>query len=122
MPLTLREQRVLTEGLRTLKRRATVRIESEQACVRLIDDLLTLIAPQPINRAKVGSKSWQVGQLLLRPQGCTAQEAMSALGWPSISMKQQAHKCGLELIRDHMGHRIRFRARPLQRVDLSMAS
>jgi hypothetical protein len=66
---------------------------------------------QQTNRARYGSKSWQIGQLLLRPEGCTASEAMRLVGWPSVSMVQQARICGLQLIKERMGRNVRFYAR-----------
>lgn len=67
-------------------------------------------APQ-VNRARYGSKSYQIGQLLLRPEGCTAQEAMTMVGWPSVSMVSQARICGLQLVKERTGRSMRFFAR-----------
>jgi hypothetical protein len=65
------------------------------------------------NRARYGSKSWQIGQLLLRAEGCTANEVMRAVNWPSVSMVQQARICGLQLVRQRMGRNVRFFARQI---------
>jgi hypothetical protein len=63
------------------------------------------------NRARVGSKSWLIGQLMLRPGGTTASEAMRVTRWPSVSMVQQARICGLELVTQRTGRTVRFYAR-----------
>lgn len=63
-----------------------------------------------INRARIGSHAWQVGQMMLRPEGVTRQEAMAACGWPSISLPQQAEACGLAYTTTRMGHTVRYYA------------
>lgn len=44
-----------------------------------------------------GSKAKMVGDLLLRPEGCTTADILAATGWPSVSVPAQAKSCGLEL-------------------------
>lgn len=64
-----------------------------------------------VNRARRGSKSWQAGEMMLRPEGCSPQEAQAALGWPTISLGHQAAICGLQIHRERMGRSVRFYAR-----------
>lgn len=47
--------------------------------------------------AKGKTKTAMVGEMLLRKRGCTAAEAMNALGWTKISMPQHARLNGLTL-------------------------
>lgn len=65
----------------------------------------------PVNRAREGSLSWQVGQLMLRAEGCTGPEARAVTGWPSISMPQQAAICGLAFTTTRIGRTVRYFAR-----------
>ena len=44
-----------------------------------------------------GAKAKLIGDLLLRPEGCTSADVLAATGWPSVSMPAQAKACGLEL-------------------------
>lgn len=68
-------------------------------------------ATQPSrNRARHGSKSWQVGEMMLRPEGVTGPEICAALGWPSVSIPQQASICGLEYTTERVGRTVRYRA------------
>jgi hypothetical protein len=68
----------------------------------------------PVNRARHGSKSWQVGQMMLRPEGVTGPEACAVTGWPSISMPQQATICGLTFTTQRIGRTVRYFARTAQ--------
>lgn len=68
----------------------------------------------PINHARVGSKSWQVGEMMLRPEGVTGPEAREAVGWPSISMPDQARICGLTVTTQKIGRTVRYFARAAQ--------
>jgi hypothetical protein len=43
------------------------------------------------------TKSQQVAQLLLRPEGCTYADAVAVTGWPSISIPWHAKNNGLRL-------------------------
>lgn len=43
------------------------------------------------------SKVYVIGDLLLRSEGCTAQDVMKLTGWPSVSMPAQAKLAGLTL-------------------------
>lgn len=71
-------------------------------------------APALVNRARPNSKSWQVGQMMLRPEGVTGSEACAAVGWPSISMPQQATICGLAFTTTRVGRAVRYFARTAQ--------
>lgn len=73
-------------------------------------------APAPatqafINKARQGSKAWQVGQMLLRPQGASPEEVMAATGWPSVSMPNQARQAGLVVYKVRTGRRVRYYVR-----------
>jgi hypothetical protein len=68
----------------------------------------TPAAAGTINRARVGSKSHTVGQMMLRPEGVTGPEAQAATGWPSISMPQQAAICGLAFTTQRIGRTVRY--------------
>lgn len=67
-------------------------------------------SPQ-LNRARRGSKARIIGDLLLRPEGTTAAEVMRTVGWPSVSIPQQARLCGLRVTRHRMGRSVRYYAR-----------
>lgn len=62
------------------------------------------------NRARPGSKSWTVGQMLMRPEGVTGPEICAALGWPSVSIPQQAAICGLQFRSERIGRTVRYYA------------
>ena len=93
-------------------------------CLRLVaaakDDTLELPTmmttestgggPQ-LNRARRGSKARIIGDLLLRTEGTTAREVMRTVGWPSVSIPQQARLCGLRVVRERMGRSVRYYAR-----------
>lgn len=68
----------------------------------------------PVNRAREGSASWRIGQMMLRPEGVTGPEAREAVGWPSVSMPQQASICGLEYTTQRTGRVVRYFARTAQ--------
>jgi hypothetical protein len=61
-----------------------------------------------LNRARPGSKGHLVGQLMLRPQGVTREEACEATGWPSISLPQRARECGLAYTTQRTGRIVRY--------------
>lgn len=68
-------------------------------------------ATQPSqNRARRGSKSWQIGEMLMRPDGVTGPEVCAALGWPSVSIPQQAAICGLQFRTERIGRTVRYYA------------
>jgi hypothetical protein len=64
--------------------------------------------PRAVNRARQGSKAWQVGQMLLRPEGVTGQEICAALHWPSVSIPAQARACGLAFTTRREGREVRY--------------
>lgn len=61
-----------------------------------------------INRARPGSKSHTVGQMMMRPEGVIASEAIAATGWPSISLPQQAKACGITFTTQRTGRVVRY--------------
>jgi hypothetical protein len=73
-------------------------------------------APTPgsPNRAREGSASWRIGQMMLRPEGVTGPEAREAVGWPSVSLPQQASICGLQFTTQRTGRTVRYFARTAQ--------
>lgn len=60
------------------------------------------------NRARAGSKSRLIGDMMMRPEGVTAREAMTAAGWPSVSLPQQAGICGLAYTTQRTGREVRY--------------
>jgi hypothetical protein len=61
-----------------------------------------------VNSARANTKGWTVGQLMLRPQGVTREEACAATGWPSISLPQRARECGLSYTTQRTGRIVRY--------------
>lgn len=86
-------------------------------CLKMVDTAMGArfnpfdyaVAPQ--NRARMGTKNYQVGSMLLRPEGVTPQEAMAATGWTSISMPEMARICGIEYTTQKTGRITRYFAR-----------
>ena len=86
------------------------------ACLRM-----TLKAREPslglatsevaINQARPGSKAHKIGEMLLRPEGVTGREIMTAMNWPSVSIPQQAKICGIEYTTQRTGREVRYFAR-----------
>lgn len=68
-------------------------------------------APTQLNMARRGSKAHQIGEMLLRPEGVTGPEICTAMGWPSVSVPQQARTCGLAVTSQRMGRVVRYYAR-----------
>jgi hypothetical protein len=78
---------------------------------RAFNDMSALqIAAPRINpiTARPGSKSYQIGTMMLRPEGVTAREAANAVGWPSVSLPQQAGMCGLQFTTQRTGRVVRY--------------
>lgn len=48
-------------------------------------------------QVRAGSKLAAIVGLLKRPDGCTRGEVMEVVGWPSVSLNQQAAAAGLRL-------------------------
>lgn len=67
-----------------------------------------------VNRARQGTASWTIGEMMLRPEGVTGPEARAAVGWPSVSMPQQAAICGLSYTVQRTGRTVRYFARTAQ--------
>lgn len=63
------------------------------------------------NLARPGTKNHLVGEMLLRPEGVTPQEAMAVTGWASISMPEMARLCGINFTSRKTGRITRFFAR-----------
>jgi hypothetical protein len=80
-----------------------------------------VIAASQVNRAREGSKTWQIGQMMLRPEGVTGPEACQAVGWPSVSMPEQARICGLTVTTQRIGRTVRYFARTTQAETTAMA-
>lgn len=62
----------------------------------------------PRNLARVGTKNYKVGQLLLRPEGVSSQEALQATGWKSVSVPEIAGICGINFISQKQGRMTRY--------------
>ena len=65
-------------------------------------------ASTAVNRARPGSKAYQIGQMLLRPEGTTGPEVCQAMGWPRVSMPAQARAAGLEVYSQRTGRVVRY--------------
>lgn len=64
------------------------------------------IAVPVVARVKVGggkTKAEIIGEMLMRPEGTTAQEVRETMGWPSVSMPAQARAAGLKLRKEKVG-------------------
>lgn len=48
-------------------------------------------------KSKINSKVNLIGDLMLRPEGCTTKDVLAATGWPAVSMPAQAKLAGLTL-------------------------
>ena len=66
------------------------------------------VAVASFNQARPGSKAWQIGQMLLRPEGVTGNEVCAAMNWPSVSMPAQARMCGIEFTTQRTGREVRY--------------
>lgn len=62
----------------------------------------------PVNRAKPGSKTHIVGELLLRPEGVSYREALAATGWRQLSLPPIIAACGLNFTTQRTGREVRF--------------
>jgi hypothetical protein len=85
-------------------------------CLRMVAAAKAPAAPvvasgASANQARIGSKAWRVGQMLLRAEGVTGPEIMAALSWPSVSIPAQARACGLSFTTQRMGRVVRYFAR-----------
>jgi hypothetical protein len=79
-----------------------------------------------INRARPYTKTWQIGQMLLRENGATGPEICAAMNWPSVSVPAQARACGLEVYTQRTGRVVRYFVRRAQAeasasLDISLA-
>lgn len=57
---------------------------------------------------RAGSKTEVVANLLKRPEGCTTKDVLTATGWPTVSMPQQAKAAGLTLRKEKDGKVSRY--------------
>ena len=49
--------------------------------------------------------------MMLRPEGVTGREACAVVGWPTVSLPQQASICGLTFTTQRTGREVRYFAR-----------
>ena len=80
-------------------------------CLRMVEaakEGRTVNAGAARNKARAGSKSFLVGEMMLRASGVTGAEAQAATGWPSISLPQQARNCGLTYTTQRTGREVRY--------------
>jgi putative amidoligase enzyme len=61
-----------------------------------------------MNTARVGSKAYLIGELALRPEGVTADEALAATGWTQISIPPNLRACGLAFTTVRSGRIVRY--------------
>jgi hypothetical protein len=60
------------------------------------------------NRARPGSKTHAIGEMLLREEGTTGPEICAIMNWPSVSVPAQARACGLEVYTQRTGRVVRY--------------
>jgi hypothetical protein len=96
-----------------------VKIEAwTRMCLRMVDRAALGFSPTgaastavaSANNAAMGSKTWIIGQLALRPEGVTTQEAIQASGWRELSLAAQIRSCGLQATRERSGRIVRYYA------------
>lgn len=80
---------------------------ASRAAVKVPAPVQVTEAPRERNK-RGGSKVDIIAQLLLRPQGCTAEEVKTACFWPSVSMPAQAKAAGLKLRKEKVGKLITY--------------
>jgi len=68
-------------------------------------------APAIVNRAKRGSKAWQIGEMLLSANGVSRTEVCRAFNWPSVSIPQKAAACKLDIYSQRTGREVRYYVR-----------
>ena len=88
-------------------------------CLRMVAaakhaDLNLGTTVRPLNNARPGTKSYIIGELMLRPEGVSGPEALAATGWLKVSLKHQAEVCGIETTTQRIGREIRYFARSAQ--------
>lgn len=101
-----------TEGEAAKQAEAKPEAKTTESKVRTPKTKTTKAAKKPASRTAVkghtaakapeggirpGSKLETIVGLLKRPEGCTAKECMDQVGWPAISMPQQARAAGIKL-------------------------
>jgi hypothetical protein len=65
-------------------------------------------ATVPRNRAKPGTQSHMIGEMLLRPSGVTQSEILEVTGGRSRHVPSRARVCGIEITSQRMGRQIRY--------------
>ena len=91
-------------------------------CLRMVDTAVTerdeqVTSTQPRARAlRPGSKVALIAELLTREWGCTQADVLTATGWPSVSMPQQARAAGITLVKRRVGGVNRYYAGQAQVV------
>ena len=68
----------------------------------------TSAARGPRNTARYGTKRHAVIEMIMRPNGATRTEIISAVDWPSISISQIAASSGLEILTTRTGRETRY--------------
>ena len=74
------------------------------------DDVIfeTATGSAPRNTARYGSKRHTVIEMIMRPNGATRTEIISAVDWPSISISQIAASSGLNILTTRTGRETRY--------------
>jgi hypothetical protein len=72
------------------------------------------------NRAKPGTETHLVGEMMLRPEGVTRTELIHATGGP-ISIPGRARACGIEFIKQRIGREVRYFAVAAQSATLDVS-
>ena len=95
---------------------ATPKAEPKESVMRTSKQKKTATAKarKPVNGAgktsAKGTKLELIASMLKRKEGCTAADAMKAVGWTKISMPAQAKAAGLKLKKEKDGKVTRYRA------------
>jgi hypothetical protein len=95
-------------------------------CLRMIDAAkrgvnLGTSSEAPRNRAKPGTQSHLIGEMLLRPEGVTQAEIQVATGGRSRHVPSRARACGIEITSQRMGRAIRYFAIAAQSATLDVS-
>jgi hypothetical protein len=84
-------------------------------CLRMVDAAKgrgpgqPTMAPRAARRAvRQGTKVWRAGQMMLRPEGVTAEECAAAIGWNSVFMTSIARACGLTVRTERAAGQTRY--------------
>lgn len=95
-------------------------------CLRMVDAAMRGIAfgdsaERPRNRAKPGTQSHMIGELLLRPEGVTQAEIQALTNGRSRHVPSRARTCGIAITSVRTGRAIRYFAVAAQSATLDVS-